>query len=411
MHKIAAGEICHANDLITYNLDMRQFAYDLIDQTKNPQFVMDFLYQLEKITILDPTCGSGAFLFAALNILEPLYEICIERMKEFAEGHGGSGEYRFDAQLARINKKFRSNIQYYIYKTIILNNLYGVDIMPEAVEIAKLRLFLKLVAVVDVDVNADNLGLDPLPDIDFNIRCGNTLVGYATEAELHDALHKQHHIDQAIAANELSKEIKSKLEAVAEADADFKTAQRDYAEEMDKIKKSKDKLTNRLTALNDILDDHYHKATQPQIDFGAWKASHQPFHWLAEFYTIMRSNGGFDVIIGNPPYVEYKKKDSKTKRAIFDIYKLHGYKTIDCGNLYAYVIERDENLLKDGCKTGMIIPHSAICTDRMEKLYKIFLKKKGWFSTYDIRPARLFDGVDQRLLVYILNGNNIYTSK
>ena len=87
----------------------------------------------------------------------------------------------FKTQLAKISDKYRSNIQYFIFKSIILRNLYGVDIMVEATEIAKLRLFLKMVAVVDVDRRQPNLGLDPLPDIDFNIRCGNTLVGYANE--------------------------------------------------------------------------------------------------------------------------------------------------------------------------------------------------------------------------------------
>ena len=85
----------------------------------------------------------------------------------------------FEDELAEIAGKFRSNRQYFIYKNVILRNLYGVDIMHEAVEIARFRLFLKMVAVVDVDFSKpdENLGLDPLPDIDFNIRCGNTLVG------------------------------------------------------------------------------------------------------------------------------------------------------------------------------------------------------------------------------------------
>jgi len=64
--------------------------------------------------------------------------------------------------------------------------LYGVDIMKEAVEIAKLRLFLKLVATVEADYKRPNLGLEPLPDIDFNIRSGNTLIGYATKKEIDD---------------------------------------------------------------------------------------------------------------------------------------------------------------------------------------------------------------------------------
>ncbi|MBR6985122.1 MAG: hypothetical protein IKH75_16630, partial [Ruminococcus sp.] len=72
--------------------------------------------------------------------------------------------------LQELNVKYRSNIRYFIYKSIILRNLYGVDIMVEATEIAKLRLFLKMVAVVDVNPRDPNLGLEPLPDVDFNIQ-------------------------------------------------------------------------------------------------------------------------------------------------------------------------------------------------------------------------------------------------
>ena len=76
------------------------------------------------------------------------------------------------------------NLRYFVLKSIILNNLFGVDIMEEAVEICKLRLFLKLAAQVDPRPDKDNLGIEPLPDIDFNIRAGNTLVGYATADEV-----------------------------------------------------------------------------------------------------------------------------------------------------------------------------------------------------------------------------------
>lgn len=178
--KIVNGEITAINDFITYNLDIRQFVADYLADTPDHLFIKHFYSALQHITILDPTCGSGAFLFAALNILEPLYEVCINRMKEFNK----QNPLLFKQELQEITHKYRSNIQYFIYKSIILRNLYGVDIMVEATEIAKLRLFLKIVAVVEVDKRDPNLGLDPLPDIDFNIRCGNTLVGYATQTEL-----------------------------------------------------------------------------------------------------------------------------------------------------------------------------------------------------------------------------------
>ncbi len=83
LSKIRNGEISHINDFITYNLDIRSFVYDLLHNTTDHLYVLHFYKVLQSVTILDPTCGSGAFLFAAMNILEPLYEVCIERMQEF----------------------------------------------------------------------------------------------------------------------------------------------------------------------------------------------------------------------------------------------------------------------------------------------------------------------------------------
>ena len=135
--KIENGEITEINDFITYNLDIRQFVQDLLGKTEDHLLVKHFYAQLQKVTILDPTCGSGAFLFAALNILEPLYEVCIERM----QGWNSANPNLFKDELEELNGRYRSNIRYFIYKNIILRNLYGVDIMVEATEIAKLRLF------------------------------------------------------------------------------------------------------------------------------------------------------------------------------------------------------------------------------------------------------------------------------
>ena len=76
-------EIRDINDLITYNLDIRQFAQDVIENCEGPELLRAFWKAITQVTILDPTCGSGAFLFAALNILEPLYEACLDRMQVF----------------------------------------------------------------------------------------------------------------------------------------------------------------------------------------------------------------------------------------------------------------------------------------------------------------------------------------
>jgi hypothetical protein len=83
--KLSTGEVQETNQLITLNLDLHQFIQDTIENCEGPELLRAFWHAVQKITILDPTCGSGAFLFAALNILEPLYEACLDRMERFIE--------------------------------------------------------------------------------------------------------------------------------------------------------------------------------------------------------------------------------------------------------------------------------------------------------------------------------------
>ena len=199
--KLVNGEIHEVDDFITYTLNIRQFAQDIIENCEGPDLLRAFWRAINQVTILDPTCGSGAFLFAALNILAPLYEACLDRMQVFLEELRDSSERQhpkkyadFRGILNRVNE--HPNLKYFIQKSIIINNLYGVDIMEEAVEICKLRLFLKMVAQVK------NVGqIEPLPDIDFNIQAGNTLVGFATYDEVKEAFRSQ--IDVNIAMNRI----------------------------------------------------------------------------------------------------------------------------------------------------------------------------------------------------------------
>ncbi len=395
LEKIRRGEIRDINDFITYNLDIRRFVEDLLLHTDDHLFILHFYKALQNITILDPTCGSGAFLFAALNILEPLYETCIIRMQEF----NAKNKALFKDQLEEIEKKYRSNIQYFIYKSIILRNLYGVDIMHEATEIARLRLFLKMVAVVDVDRRADNLGLDPLPDIDFNIRCGNTLVGYATQQELDKDLT----YGDMFANMEFKEKVEQEMQKVAMAYKRFKEIQFTQHEDMTTFKQAKTELNARLNVLNQMLNKRLYTATVSSIKYEEWIKTHQPFHWLAEFYEIMQQNRGFDVIIGNPPYV-----------ALTEIkYNLTNYKTISCGDIYALCLERSatELLLRSG-RIGMIVPISIVSTDGYKSLRSV-MGEGFYHANFGVRPSKLFDGVDKRLTIILSNRekNRNYTTK
>lgn len=388
--KIANGEITEINDFITYNLDIRQFVQDLLEDTKDHLLLLHFMKALTSVSILDPTCGSGAFLFAAMNILEPLYEACVNGMRKFNEENPNL----FKENLAELDTKYRSNVQYFIYKTIILNNLYGVDIMHEAVEIAKLRLFLKMVAVVDVDMRADNLGLDPLPDIDFNIRCGNTLVGYATEEQLNNDLS----YGDMFANLEFKDKIETEMQKVSKTFERFRKLQLTQSpDDMQAFKDAKKELNERLAALNDLLNHKmYQEITVGGQSYESWLASHQPFHWLAEYYNIIHGNGGFDVIIGNPPYVTFTDTSLP--------YRVDTYNTYLTKNLFALVGERCNQIASKDSSIGYIIPLSGLSITGFQPFQKeIFENRITWNSFYsgDRNPSELFTGVKIRAGIYL----------
>ena len=203
----SARQACQGRGPIGQRLDHAEPRHSSIRPRRHCQLpiagiLAAFFTVLRGVTVLDPTCGSGAFLFAALSILEPLYAACLDRMQQFLAAVNSESATRgvgndnrpppTDAQtrcLCEFREILKSagshpNREYFIRKSIILQNLFGVDLMEEAVEICKLRLFLKLVAQVAPDPAKENLGLETLPDIDFNIRAGNALIGYTTLAEI-----------------------------------------------------------------------------------------------------------------------------------------------------------------------------------------------------------------------------------
>lgn len=399
--KLAAGEVSTVNDLVTLNLDIRQFAGDVIDQSEGPDLLRAVWKAVESVTVLDPTCGSGAFLFAALNILEPLYEACLDRMGGFldslardtaaaAESKGRAPAPDTFADFKRILDRVADhpNRRYFILKSIIVNNLYGVDIMEEACEICKLRLFLKLVAQVEEGAIEK---IEPLPDIDFNIRAGNTLVGFATLDAVRKSMEGRFDFGKEI------QRIETQAVQAAEQFTLFRQMQTSLTTDSKALAAAKADVRAALQSLNDELDEYL--ASQHGIEpaksrvFASWQKSHEPFHWLVDFYGLMTS-GGFDVIVGNPPYVEW----SKVKE--YDVLPA-AYSTRGCGNIYSCMVERALGLLHPAGRLGLIVPLSVAATSRTKALRGLLTAKTSWVSCYDMRPSSLFEGVAQRLSILL----------
>ena len=260
---------------------------------------------LPSITILDPAVGSGAFLVAALKALINIYYAVVGRAEL-----GASRE--LENWLKGIRKDHPS-VGYYIKRRIVTDNLHGVDIMEEACEIAKLRLFLAMVS--SVNKVAD---LEPLPNIDFNILPGNSLVGLMRVDE-HEFDRKQDDLFKP-PFRRLLEEKNRQLDLYRHS-AEFFGQHADLRSIRDGID-TEMKFANGI--LNELLRDQF-EALGVKYEQATWDADKQtlgkpkkrrieradidaetPLHWGYVFDEIMQKRGGFDIVLTNPPWEVFK---------------------------------------------------------------------------------------------------------
>ncbi|HLM62293.1 MAG TPA: DNA methyltransferase [Pyrinomonadaceae bacterium] len=274
---------------------------------------------LPDLKLIDPSCGSGAFLVAAMKTLLNVYSAVIGKMETL-------GDETLKNELEKI-RSAHPTINYDIKKRIITNNLYGVDIMEEATEIAKLRLFMTLVSSVHRKEE-----LEPLPNIDFNILAGNSLIGILkvnaegfdnstgkSKPSLFEAELSQSY--QAI-LDDKNKSIEQYKNHIHNGDTN--TGQDENArllklrEHIDEIRQDSYSKLNQLL-LGDFkeLNIKFEQATwdekkqkvgrseKRELTVSDIEALH-PFHWGFEFDEILNKKGGFDAIITNPPWEIFK---------------------------------------------------------------------------------------------------------
>jgi hypothetical protein len=260
---------------------------------------------LPTLSVLDPACGSGAFLVAAMKTLLNIYGPVVGKIEL-------SGSANLKKWLRDV-KQDHPNIGYFIRKTIITDNLFGVDLMEEATEIARLRLFLALVASAD---HVDQL--EPLPNIDFNILAGNSLIGLMrVDDQEFDVRHKQGNLFQ-----------KSYRELLAEKNHLIELYRRTatYSDDLRALRDNIHEMQQDAAAtLDEILLQEfnelgikYERPTWDQKKGEIGKPSHRqlkpadirelrPFHWGYQFDEILNGNRrGFDVIVTNPPWEIFK---------------------------------------------------------------------------------------------------------
>jgi len=156
--KLQAGKLRTIDELITENLDVYRFILNMIEDCQSIDILIALHSIMTSMTILDPTCGTGAFLLAALNVLEPLYTACLQRIDQLQKD-----------TIANKSEQ-AANLNYSIRRSIIASNLYGVDIMEEAVSLCQARLYLKLLACA-----GSAREFEAVPQLAAHIHAGNIL--------------------------------------------------------------------------------------------------------------------------------------------------------------------------------------------------------------------------------------------
>lgn len=394
---LSNGEIGkNPNDYVTHPLDGTLLISRYLSSKASVDDLEEFWASLTKFSVIDPTCGSGAFLFAALEVLEDVYGALLDGLERIAAS-GGRVTTFYSANEAQI----RNSRRYFIRRTIALNNLYGTDLMPDAIETAKLRLFLSLVACLD---SGDQL--EPLPDLDFNFKVANLVVGFYDETD----------------ASRVSQDlfVKSSLDDLAPQIREFKDLHAEFnlmvaSGDHKNVHKTKQTLLAKSKLLRNSCNAIYADAAGVDVNqLSGWVEENVPFHWFIEFPDIIQS-GGFDVVIGNPPYIKSSDLPAEVKSTLV------GFETKGCPDFYAICYERSIQLLKPTGWHSMIVMISLSCGPKFEPLRKHIADKRGgeWWSSYGKRPDSLFAGIQVRNTILTLGpsggkyatSHNIFTKQ
>ena len=425
--KDAYGWKCEAfGDLRNYMADRR-----------SSKDVLEFNALINGMHLCDPAVGSGHFLVSSLNEIISIkaelgiladdkggrlsgYEIDIENDELIVTCNEGQDIFEYHVNNGVINKETQ-RVQKSLFhekQTIIENCLFGVDINPNSVKICRLRLWIELLKNAYYTEETKFKELETLPNIDINIKCGNSLISrFALDADLSKALKSiKYNINQYKGfvhdyKNAHDKELKRGLEQVINSikndfrveisnnSKEFKdfnkwkgelinlTMQTGLFEKTPKEKKEYDlevkKLTEKINKQEALIEEIKNNAIYRNA-----------FEWRFEFPEVLDNEGnfeGFDIIVGNPPYINANDLKKSLTEEAYKFLKSNFQTAKGTVDLFIYFFEKGLKLLKANAPLSYITPNRYLSASYGEALRGYIYKETFISEIVDYSHVKVFE--------------------
>jgi adenine-specific DNA-methyltransferase len=422
------------NETKNWNCSTLEELYDQIEDRREANTIVN------NIKICDPAVGSGHFLVSALNEmiavkndLKILQDREGKRLKEYTvevvndelivtDEEGELFEYHpSNKESQRIQETL-----FHEKQTIIENCLFGVDINTNSVKICRLRLWIELLKNAYYKNSTE---LETLPNIDINIKCGNSLVSrFAIDADLSQALKKSkwnidtYKIAVATYRNAESKQQKREMERlIADIKSDFRSEISKNSKEQKDLDRFSNQLYNKyvtqqlfdakLTKVQqkdkEDLEDKIEELKDKIAEIKANKIFENAFEWRFEFPEVLNDEGdfvGFDAVIGNPPYVNFANLP-ESEREYYNKFELYKNKT----DLYAFFVGLGAKIKNPNGFICLIIPHTWVSTTSFLPLRKLLLNQINLKSIVELDFGVFKDAYVKTVIIQTDNkpNNNI----
>ena len=342
-------------------------SYDLLDDQEYPltsQEKETIAHALASVKILDPACGSGAFPMGVLQKVVFILQQVDPDAKTWVEQqskHAGP-ELR-----SHLEKEFEAKSFDYLRKlSIIRASIYGVDIQPIATEISRLRCFLTLIVDQSIKDAEDNRGIEPLPNLDFKFVCADSLVALSNVGSLGSDMNLSEKLriimDQYFQTRSLVKKL---------------SLERDYQKLISSQQTALDgKRIEQLKSFNPFTNDT-----------------------PASFFDTNQMFGltGFDIVIGNPPYVQLQKNEGELAQR----YKTEDFDSFASrGDIYQLFYERGISFLNEAGALCYITSNKWMRAAYGREMRKLLAKQTDVLQLIDMGPGVFEATVDTNIIIF-----------